>query len=172
MNRPSSTITAATLAGMGVALIWELWRPSLKCSFRRGWSRRLPSSRLRWSGTSRRKTSCRWGSDVIAWLKKQRWVVTLGMILSAVLLALAGAKSAKKRGRAEKQERLAEDLMQTGIDIDLTEAKRQTEKAEKNKQAAAKAKAKMEQRLEELGNANEDIDALADRFNSRRLRGS
>lgn len=109
---------------------------------------------------------------MIAWLKKQRWVVTLGMILSAVLLALAGAKSAKKRGRAEKQERLAEDLMQTGIDIDLTEAKRQTEKAEKNKQAAAKAKAKMEQRLEELGNANEDIDALADRFNSRRLRGS
>lgn len=24
MNRPSSTITAATLTGMGVALIWEL----------------------------------------------------------------------------------------------------------------------------------------------------
>ena len=24
MNKPSSTITAATLAGMGVALIWEL----------------------------------------------------------------------------------------------------------------------------------------------------
>ena len=24
MNKPSSTITAATLAGMGVALLWEL----------------------------------------------------------------------------------------------------------------------------------------------------
>lgn len=24
MNKPSSTITAATLAGMGVALVWEL----------------------------------------------------------------------------------------------------------------------------------------------------
>ena len=24
MNRPSSTITAATLAGMGMALVWEL----------------------------------------------------------------------------------------------------------------------------------------------------
>jgi hypothetical protein len=24
MNKPSSTITAATLAGMGIALVWEL----------------------------------------------------------------------------------------------------------------------------------------------------
>ena len=46
------------------------------------------------------------------------------------------------------------------------------EQAAASKIAAEKAKAEMQKQLDNLGEANEDIDAIADRFNSRRLRES
>ena len=109
---------------------------------------------------------------MITWLKGQQWFVTLGLVLGAILLALAGARSVKQNNRAQKNEDAAVDLMNSGIASDIAKAEKMSKKAEKNKVAAAKAKLSIHAQLEKLGEANEDIDDIAARFNSRRVRRS
>jgi len=105
---------------------------------------------------------------MITWLKSQRWIVTLGIVLSAILLALAGAKAAKKHASGVKKEQLATDLMNSGISTKIHKGRKLLESANKDKDAGVAALEKMEDHLNNMGDANEDIDALADRFNSRR----
>jgi hypothetical protein len=107
---------------------------------------------------------------MITWLKKQRWIVTLGMVLSAILMALAGAKAVRKKASAAKKEQKATDLLNSGISTNIYKGKKLLESANKDKDAGVAADERMEAQLEKLGEANEDIDALADRFNSKRLR--
>lgn len=107
---------------------------------------------------------------MIDWLKKQRWIVTLGMVLSAILLALAGAKAVKKRASADKKEQLATDLLNSGASKQIEKGKKLLESANKDKDAGVAADKRMEAELEKLGETNPNIDALADRFNSKRLR--
>jgi hypothetical protein len=105
---------------------------------------------------------------MIDWLKKQRWVITAGMVLSAILMALAGAKAVKKKASANKKEQLATDLLNSGASKKIAKGKKLLESANKDKDAGVTANEVMEAELEKLGEANEDIDALADRFNSKR----
>jgi len=100
------------------------------------------------------------------------WVITIGTILTAVLFALAGARSIKKSNNAKRKVDKAIELQNTGISKHITESKKLLSSASKDKLVAAAAQKTMEQQLEKLGESNADIDAIADRFNSRRLRKS
>ncbi len=107
---------------------------------------------------------------MLKWLKGIGWIVTLGAILTAVLFALAGARSLKKNASARRKEDHAIDLMNTGITKEIDRGKKLMESASKDKTAAIEAKAKMKVRLQKLGDANEDIDDIAARHNARRMR--
>jgi hypothetical protein len=103
-------------------------------------------------------------------LKQIGWIKTAGLILTAILLALAGAKAVKKKSVAKKKEDRAAELMGSGISKEIQKGKKLLESANKDKDAGVAAKQRMEKRLEKLGESNEDIDALAHRFNSDRVR--
>ncbi len=100
------------------------------------------------------------------------WVVTIGTVLGAILFALAGARSIKKSSSAKRKVDKAIELQNTGIASQIAKSKKLLNSAGKDKLVATEAQRKMEQQLEKLGESNEDIDAIADRFNSRRLRKS
>lgn len=104
---------------------------------------------------------------MIDWLKKQRWVVTLGLVLSAILMALAGAKVIKKQASADKKEQLATDLLNSGASKQIAKGKKLLESANKDKDAGVAAEKVMEAELEKLSETNPSIDALANRFNSK-----
>jgi len=108
----------------------------------------------------------------LAWLKSQSWMITLGLILGAIALALAGAKSIKRKSSAARKETKATDLMNRAIGTDLKRADKLVKSAAKDKQKAADAKVKMQEKLESLGEANNDLDSIISDFNSRRVRRS
>ncbi len=104
------------------------------------------------------------------WLKNLRWLKTAGLVLAAILMALAGAKAVKKKASAAKKEDKAVELMNSSISSDIQKGKKMTESANKDKDKAAEAEKRMEAQLESMSNANEDIATIADRFNKRKLR--
>jgi len=106
------------------------------------------------------------------WLKNLRWLKTAGLVLAAILMALAGAKVTKRRASATKKEDKAVELMNSSISTDIQKGKKMVESANKDKDKAVEAEKRMEAQLENMGNANEDIAAIADRFNKRKLRKS
>ena len=105
---------------------------------------------------------------MIAWLKVKK--NTIMLVFSAILLALAGAKVAKRKGSAQKKEDKATAIMGSTIFKDQKKADKLIKSAEKDKAVAAKAKADLEKKLEQIGEQNADIDAIAHEFNSRRVR--
>ena len=92
---------------------------------------------------------------------------TFGLIVAALLLAFAAAKASKRGDRAEKREETSKELQYGGK---IKSAERLAKAANKDKVVARKAKANIEKQLEKLSEANQDIDAIADRFNSKRVR--
>jgi len=87
-------------------------------------------------------------------------------------LALAGAKTMKRTSSANRKQAKAVDLMNRGIGKDLKRAEKLVWSAAKDKQKADVARKNMEKRLDEITQANSDIDAIAAAFafNSSRLR--
>lgn len=107
---------------------------------------------------------------MIEWLKSK--IVTIGMVLSAMFLVLSAVKASKKKKSAERKEALADELVESITFKDHKRAKKLIKSAQKDKQAAKISKEEMEYKLEKLSEQNTDIDALADAFNSRRVRKS
>ena len=103
-------------------------------------------------------------------IKSLGWVVALGAILSAVVLGLASAKSVNRKASSKRKETRAVEMMNSGIGREIHKGKKMLEAANKDKDAAIAADVQMENQLEKMGAANESLDAIADRFNSRRLR--
>lgn len=101
--------------------------------------------------------------------KSLGWLAAVGAVLTAIGLALAAAKAQSRRDRASKNERAASVLLTSNIKTEIAKGEKLQAKAENDKKAAAQADAKMEERLETLA-ANDSLDAIADRFNSRRVR--
>lgn len=97
-------------------------------------------------------------------------MVTLGMVISGILLALAGAKAGKKRRRATKNEELGIQLQNAATSGEIQKGKKLIDAANKDKDDAIKADEAVALQLENLGKANESLDAIATRFNSKRLR--
>lgn len=105
-------------------------------------------------------------------IKAMGWVVSLAAVASAIVLGLAAAKSVNKKNSSKRKEARAVDMMNSGIGREIHNGKKLLEAANKDKDAAIAADVKMENQLEKMGAANESLDAIADRFNSRRLRKS
>lgn len=101
--------------------------------------------------------------------KSLGWVVTAIAVLTAVGLALATAKAQSRRTRASKNERVATDLLNAGTSKEIAKGRKLAEKVQRDKDVAVAADKLAEQRLESLA-TNDSLDAIADRFNSRRLR--
>ncbi len=100
----------------------------------------------------------------------KRWIITAGLVLTAIALALAGAKASKKRSNATRKDATAVRLMNSGISREIKRGKKLRDAANRDKDAAIVADARMTRLLNNMGTANENLDAVADRFNSRRLR--
>jgi len=105
-------------------------------------------------------------------IKAMGWVTALASVATAIVLGLAAAKSVNKKNSAKRKETRAVDMMNSGIGRQIHNGKKLLEAANKDKDAAIRADVTMENQLEKMGAANESLDAIADRFNSRRLRKS
>lgn len=103
-------------------------------------------------------------------VKSWGWVKTLGIVLGAVLLALAAGKAASKHKSAARKEQLGTDLLNSGISAKIAKGKKMVEAANVDKDKAVAAKQKMEAQLEALGDKNEDLADVANRFNKRSVR--
>ncbi len=107
---------------------------------------------------------------MIAWFKSLGWVAAGGIVLGAVLLAMKALKSGREDRRADKAEAVAVDLLNSGIGKKVRKGRKLMEKSEVHKNRAIAAREGMEIDLEKLGEANADMDAIAHRFNSKRMR--
>lgn len=107
-----------------------------------------------------------------AWVKSLSWVAIAGAIVTAVLMVLGGAKITRQQRRADNAERkitaIAHDKTKKGIE---KAAKLQKQK-DKHLDKAAATRQRTEARLEELGDKDETLADIADRFNKRKLRDS
>lgn len=106
----------------------------------------------------------------MTWLKNLRWIRTAGIVLSAILLALAGQRVLKKKASARKKEDIGTNMMNSGISKDILAGRKMIEAADKDKDKAIAAEKVMEAQLEKIGKGNESIADIADRFNKRKLR--
>ena len=107
-----------------------------------------------------------WGNK----LKALGWVKAVGLAISAALLGLAVAKASNKKESARKKEDRATDMLNSGISKEIAKGKKLMESAQKDKDKGVAAHDAAEKQLDKLGQDNEDMDSIADRFNSRRLR--
>ena len=100
----------------------------------------------------------------------KKYLAIAGSIVTAILLILAGAQAQSKRASVKRKEDRAADLLNTGIKKNIEKARVLTGSALKDKEKAAAAHKRMKDKLEKLGENNEDLDAIAHAFNSKRLR--
>jgi len=105
-------------------------------------------------------------------IKSLQWFITAGMVVAAVLLALAATRAVKRRGNAVKLERRSIELQNGATSRELYKSKKLLEAADKNKNEALLADDVVAKQLEKLGEANKSLDAIATRFNSKRLRST
>lgn len=92
------------------------------------------------------------------------------LILGGIGFALLGYKAHKKRAAAKRMHDRGVVLMNSGVEKHIEEGKVLLDKAESEKVRAKHARMDAEAQLRKLGETNETLDAIADRFNSRRLR--
>ena len=109
-------------------------------------------------------------NKILKWIKSQRWIVTAGMVLGAIALALSAAKSSKRKSSATRKEKKAVDLMNRAVGSDLKRAEKLTKSAAKDKQKAINSRETVKYELEKLTQTNDDLDSVVDAFNSRTRR--
>lgn len=102
------------------------------------------------------------------WLKNA-WV-TLGVIASAIALALLGRKATKLSAQVKAKEDMASELLNKGTSKELKKSKELIESASRDKDVGVAVRNKMQEHLDNIGSNDETLDDIAHRFNSRRLR--
>ncbi len=98
------------------------------------------------------------------------WIVTAGMVLVAVVLALQSGKVIRLQKRSEKKNEQAIDLKNSQVSIHILQGKKLAESAQKDKDKIVEVKKNMEGNLALMGKNSETIDDIANRFNSKRVR--
>lgn len=94
------------------------------------------------------------------------WLAT---IFGALALALLGIRAQAAKQRADKNQAKAAELLKSNVKTEIQKGQKLEAKAENDRIKAANAETRMEGRLHDIAK-NESLDAVADRFNSRRLR--
>jgi len=102
----------------------------------------------------------------MGWIKSIGWIKTAGLVLGAVLLALYGAKAAKRGASAQRKEDKALGLLDSAIAGDLKRADKLMKAAGKDKEKAFNAQQNMQEKLNALANQNADLDSVVGNFNS------
>ncbi len=103
-------------------------------------------------------------------LKALPWLVTAGMVLTAIVLALQSGKVIRLQKRAKKKDKHAISLKNTGVSTYIHKGKKLAESAQLDKDKAVKVHERMEKNLVAMGERSESIDDIANRFNSKRVR--
>ena len=98
------------------------------------------------------------------------WIHFLGLAVSALFMAFAATRATSSMRRARQMEQKAEGLLHSDVSRNIAKGKRLTEKANQAKDKAIEARMRVEGQLDKLGEKDEELDAIADRFNSRRVR--
>lgn len=106
----------------------------------------------------------------IAWVKTWSWVHTLLTVLAGIAFALAGVRASRESRRASRAEQQSELLLNDRTKRNVDRAEALQEAAQRHAAKAADARIAAEQRLIQLGDEDETLDDIADRFNSRRNR--
>lgn len=103
------------------------------------------------------------------WLKKLGWVQTVIAGTVAIALVLLAAKVRNKRKSATKKDQRAADLIRSGVSSKIQKGKKLADSANVDKDATVEIQQRMELRIEQLGESNEDLDSVVSRFNSKRI---
>lgn len=103
-------------------------------------------------------------------LKALPWLVTIGAIVTAVLIAMAGGKIRRLEKRAAKKTEKGVDKMNSGISTYIHQGKKLAESANQDLDKVAEIKEKQAERAKSLGERDESIDDVMHRFNSKRVR--
>ena len=111
-------------------------------------------------------------SSLLNKVKSWGWVKTLGLVLGGILLALAAGRAASKKAAADRKDQRAADLLNSQISNEIQKGKKLVESAQKDKDKAVELHQASQKRLEQMAENNEDMDSIADRFNSKRVRRS
>lgn len=106
------------------------------------------------------------------WFKGLGLVAIAGAIVTAILMVLGGAKVGRQERRADRAEKQAEALAHDRTKQGIEKAAKLNTAAKKHKDKAATIRKKTEARLQELGDKDETMADIADRFNKRKLRDS
>ncbi len=108
--------------------------------------------------------------DMWAKLKALPWLVTLGAIIAAVLIAMAGGKIRRLEKRAAKRTDKSVDGLNSNISSEIHKGKVLAESASRDLDRVADIKKLRKKRVEAQGDKDEDIDDIMHRFNSKRVR--
>ena len=94
----------------------------------------------------------------------------VGLVILGILMALLAAKASRKVASAKKKDARVEDMKNSQISGELVAAEELVDSANEDKDAAIELKRRMNNNLVEMGQANENMDDIAKRFNGKRLR--
>ncbi len=94
----------------------------------------------------------------------------IGLILLAIAVAALAAKASRKTASAARKSEKVIDLKNSMISGELVEAEALADSANKDKDDALEIKRRMNNNLVKMGQANENMDDIARRFNGKRLR--
>lgn len=104
------------------------------------------------------------------WVKSLSWVVIAGAIVTAIMMVLGTAKIGRQERRAERAEKKIEAIAHDKTKKGIQKAAKLQKTAVKHKEKAAATRQRTEARLQELGDKDETMADIADRFNKRKLR--
>jgi len=108
----------------------------------------------------------------LAWIKSLSWVAIAGAIVTAILMVLGGAKATRAQRRADKAEKKIESIAHDRTKKGIEQAAKLQKQKEAHLETAAATRQRTEARLKELGEKDETMADIADRFNKRKLRDS
>jgi hypothetical protein len=106
------------------------------------------------------------------WIKSLSWIAIAGAIVTAILMVLGGAKVGRQDRRADRAERQVEAMAHDKTKKGIEKAAKLQKAVVKHKEKAAATRQRTEARLKELGEKDETLADIADRFNKRKLRDS
>lgn len=106
------------------------------------------------------------------WFKSLSLIAVLGAIGTAILFILNAMKASRLQKRAAHAEAIAENIIQDHTKKNIDKAAELQKKAASDKSRAKTAKEKAEAQLAAIGDKDETMADIADRFNKRQLHDS